>query len=302
MIQTVNGCIESDEIGITMSHEHICVDLSRVRNNLDSTFGNEPIVIEEIKQAMDLKVKTFIEVTCNDMGRDAIELKNISDKTGIQIVASTGFYLDEYHSNEVKNKSIKEIAEIFIHDLTVGIDDTSIKAGVIGEVASSEIMTKSEEKVLHAAAIAANSVGCAITTHCQSGKLGEEQITIFLNEKVNPDKVILGHIDLSNDINYMISLMEKGFNIGFDTIGKEAYLLDTHRANNLKTLIDKGYADKIVLSQDISRKSYFNGMGEYLGYSTVMKKFIPMLFDVGVKRDDVFKMLMFNPQRIFDIQ
>lgn len=302
MIQTVNGEIEPTELGITMSHEHLCIDLSRIRKNHDSTFGYEPVVINEIMQAKAYNVKTFVEVSSHDMGRNPIALQKLSKECDIHIIAATGCYLDEYHSDAIKAMSIDDIATMFITDLTKGMDGTSIKAGVIGEVASSEIMSASEQKVLRGAARAANSVGCAITTHCQMGKLGNEQADIFLQEHVRADKVILGHIDLSDDIDYMVELMEKGFNIGFDTIGKEQYLTDTKRAKNIVCLINKGYGDKLVLSQDISRTSYFHTTQGCLGYCSVMEKFIPMLRELGVQERKITNMLVDNPQRIFNIK
>lgn len=301
LIQTVKGVIDPKQMGVTMSHEHLCLDLSRVRKNDDSTYGYSDIVINEIKKAKELGVNTFIEVTCNDMGRDVQQLVRFSDECDIHIIAATGFYLDEYHTDFVRKSTPEELAEIFIHDLTVGIDDTSIKAGVIGEVASSEKMTESERKVLIASAIAAKKVGCAITTHCQLGKLGKEQAKIFIDMGMNPEKVVLGHVDLSNNLEYMCDLLDLGFNIAFDTIGKTSYLSDDKRAENLKSLIDKGYVDQIVLSQDISRKSYFSTSGKYDGFTTVLKKFIPILLGLDVEQDHIEKMLVSNPQRIFNI-
>lgn len=302
MIRTVNGDILPENMGITMSHEHLCVDLSSVRHNTDSTFGYEPIVLKEIEKAKAYGVKTFVEVSCNDMGRNIKHLKRISEECDIHIVASTGFYLQEYHPKEIKKASVEEIAQVFINELTIGIDGTDSKAGVIGEVASSEIMSKSEEKVLQAAALAAKQVGCAITTHCQMGSLGRVQAELFLQEGVNPTKVILGHIDLSNDITYMMELMDQGFNIGFDTIGKEGYLSDRKRANTLYTLLKKGYGKQIILSQDISRRSYFSTQPNMHGYTTVMKTFLPRLVELGVDQQAIDQLLIKNPQRIFDIE
>lgn len=301
MIQTVKGAIQPEKMGITMSHEHLCVDLSRVRLNDDSTFGYSDLVINEINLAKNLGVNTFVEVTCNDMGRNAEQLVQLSDACNVNIIASTGFYLDEYHSAKVKNASVEEIAAVFVRDLTEGIDGTSIKAGVIGEVASSKVMTESERRVLTASAVAAKDVGCAITTHCQNGLLGKEQASIFLKTGMDPKKVILGHIDLSDDLLYMCELMDQGFNIAFDTIGKVTYLSDEKRVENLKYLVEKGYSDQIVLSQDISRKSYFSINPNYGGYTAVLKQFVPRLLKLGVQEEDINKMLISNPQRIFNI-
>lgn len=140
-----------------------------------------------------------------------------------------------------------------------------------------------------------------MTTHCQNGLLGKEQASIFLQAGMDPKKVILGHIDLSDDIDYMCELLDLGFNIAFDTIGKVSYLSDEKRAENLKYLIEYGYSNQIVLSQDISRKSYFSNNPNYDGYTTVMKRFVPRLKTLGVKEEDINKMLISNPQRIFNI-
>lgn len=301
MIQTVRGNIEPEELGLTMSHEHLCVDLSRVRNNTDSTFGYSPFIVNEVNKASLFGVKSYVELTTNDMGRNVEELRQISEECDVHIIAATGFYMDMYHSEELKQMNPEQIAELFIKELTVGIADTSIKAGVIGEVASSAVMTESERRVLEGAAIAQKKVGCAISTHCQLGTLGRQQAAIFNSYGVNPAKVVLGHIDLSNDTDYMIELLDMGFNIAFDTIGKTEYLSDEQRVINLKLLLDKGYGKQIVISQDISRKSYFTDEG-YYGFTTVMEKFVPMLKDAKVSQADLDAMLITNPQRIFNFE
>ena len=301
MVQTVTGLIGQEEMGCTLSHEHLCIDLARVRKNDDSTFGYSDEVKLEIMRAKELGVRTIVEVSCNDMGRNIEELYRLSKECGVFIIASTGFYLDEYHSETIKKATIEEITNIFIHDLTIGIDGTNKKAGVIGEVATSECITESEKKVLQAAAYAAKEIGCAIITHCQLGKLGDEQASIFQEIGINPRKVVLGHIDLSNNIEYMCRLLDKGFNIAFDTIGKENYLTDDIRAKNLKILLDKGYTEQIVLSQDVSKKSYFSQKGKFGGYTTVLKSFVPKLLELGIDKKKIDKMLVTNPYQIFKI-
>lgn len=300
-IQTVKGKIKPEMLGLTMSHEHLSVDLSRVRNNDDSTFGYSEFIKEEINKASQYGVKSYIELTTNDMGRNVLDLVKLSEECNVHIVAATGFYMDQYHPKEFDDMNENDIAKIFIKDLTVGINDTEIKAGIIGEVASSEIMTTNEEKVLKAAAIAQKEINCAISTHCQLGTLALEQIEIFSSYGVEPNKIVLGHIDLSNDVTYMKQILSKGYNIGFDTIGKNEYLSDEIRVQNLIELIDLGYQKQIVLSQDISRKSYFTDE-DYHGFTTVMKTFIPKLKENGVSNAAIDDMLIHNPARIFTIK
>ena len=301
MIQTVNGPISVKELGVTMCHEHLAVDLSRVRKDQDSNFDDRELICDEIEKMKAFGVQSIIEVSCNDMGRDVKTLRWYSNTCGIHIVASTGYYLEEYHSDFVRNSSPEELSEVFCKEITVGIDGTDIKAGIIGEVASGEpVMTESERKVLIAAALAGKRTKTAVTTHCQLGRLGLEQCELFHKYGMDPAKVILGHVDLANDKAYYEELLKQGVNLGFDTIGKTGYLSDEDRADNLMWLIERGWMDRIVLSQDISRKSYLSIYGKYAGYMTVMKNFVPMLKKRGIMQKDLDQMLIYNPARILE--
>lgn len=155
--------------------------------------------------------------------------------------------------------------------IAFGIDDTGIKAGVIGEVAGeADRLTESETKVLSAAARAGAHCGCAVTTHCQMGKMGLEQSALLQKNGQNPEKIVLGHLDLANDMEYYREVLKTGVNIAFDTCGKIAYLADEIRADNLCRLLDEGWGDHIMLSNDISRKSYLTANGKF-GYAACIR-------------------------------
>lgn len=302
MIQTVNGWIKAEELGITMCHEHLVLDLSRVRGDDDSVFCDTDLIVREVDRMKAYGVRSVIEVSCNDMGRDVKKLKELSDRCNIHIIASTGYYLEPYHTDVVKKSSAGELCRILCKEIWEGIDDTGIKAGVIGEVATGEqVMAPSEERVLIAAAMAGKKTGCAVTTHCQLGRLGLEQSSLLQKYGMNPEKIVLGHLDLANDRSYYEEVLRTGVNIGFDTIGKTGYLSNEARADNLIWLLEKGYEKRIVLSQDVSRKSYFYEYNHYSGYMAVMKDFIPLLSERGIKQETLHCLLIHNPARIFDI-
>lgn len=301
MIQTIKGPIAPEELGVTMCHEHLALDLSPVRGDFDSRFDDMNLIAEELMKMKSYGVRSVIEVTCSDMGRDPWKLKELSERCGIHVVAATGYYLEPYHTDFVRAAKVEELAEQFCMDILTGMDGTDLKAGIIGEVASSEPeIAPSEEKVLIAAAMAGKKTGCAVTTHCQLGKLALEQSSLLQRHGMNPDKIILGHLDLANDRRYYEEVLRTGVNIGFDTIGKTAYLSDEERADNLMWLIERGYEDKIVLSQDVSRKSYFSVTGCHSGYMAVMRDFIPLLKERGMTEETQNKLLIMNPVRIID--
>lgn len=300
MIETVRGTISKQDLGITMSHEHLILDLRKVRNDEESYILDIDEVLNEIAPLKKYGVQSFIELTTNDMGRDVKKLLEISNKTDFHIVCATGFYLVDYHSDWLKEASVQDIVEIFTKELTVGIDGTDIKAGIIGEIATSyNKVNHSERKVFEAAAIVSSKLGCPINTHSDMGTMGEVQCDMLLIEGVNPDKVILGHNDLNLDLNHHLSLLQRGVNLAFDTVSKTSYNSDHDRAKHIKKLIDEGYENHLVLSQDVSRRTYFKKFNQ-AGYEAVMEYFIDMLKEQKISDEQINKMLVKNPARILD--
>ena len=299
MIRTVLGDIPKEKLGITMCHEHFNIDLDHIRHDGISKIATVEEVVPEIEAMMELGVRAAMEVSTIDMLRDPKKLKEIAAKTGLNIVAATGFYLSQYHPEDIKDMTKEDIAKIFQKEVTTGMADTDIKAGVIAEIASSPKSFVGEElKVLKAAGIAARNTGAAVSTH--TGRYtAHETVDTLLKEGVNADKIIIGHQDLIDDVDYHVSLLEKGVNIGFDTCGKTSYMADETRAKNIITLIRRGYGKHILLSNDVSRRTYFLQNGNF-GYTAVMKVVVPLLKDYGLTKDELDDLLIHNPARILD--
>ena len=245
---------------------------------------------------MEQGIESAFEVSTIDMKRDVRKLRQISEETGLKIVCSTGFYLSEYHPAWMNDATKEEIAEIYIRELTEGIDDTGIKAGLIAEIASSpKAFVGNEKKILEAAGIASKKTGFAVSTH--TGRINAvETIETLLKEGVDPDKIIIGHQDLIDDPDYHLSLLKYGVNIAFDTCGKVAYMPDETRALNAKKIVDAGYGDHLLLSNDISRHTYFKSSGS-IGYLAVMGSVVPKMREYGVSEEDINKFLIDNPAR-----
>ena len=284
---------------MTLAHEHLIVDLDRVRKDGVSFILDVDEVVPEVEKAMAQGIEAAFEVSTIDMGRDVLKLKKISERTGLKIVCSTGFYLAEYHPDWMDNASKEEIAEIYINELINGIGSTGIRAGFIAEIASSNAgFTGNEKKILEAAGIASKKTGFAVSTH--TGRMAAiETIETLLNEGTEPDKIIIGHQDLIDDHEYHLSLLKYGVNIAFDTCGKSAYMPDETRAINALKLVEAGYGDHLVLSNDVSRHTYFTTFGEN-GYTAVMGKVVPLMEEAGLKKEDIRKFLIDNPARIID--
>lgn len=295
-MDTVLG--KTDKLGRTIMHEHLTIDLS-AKKDADANLNDDEAMIEDMKTLKAHGIDTIADVTNLGMGRDIARMIAISKRSGINVVAATGFYKTPFFPKMVYEKNVEELSTFMINEIVNGIDKTEVKARIIGEIGTSQDgFTDEEKKVFQAAAYAHKTTGVPITTHTTLGKLGLKQIELFEKNGVDLEKVIIGHVDLNPDIDYYLKILEKGCYIGFDTIGKNSYQPDTLRASNLCKLIERGYASRIVLSLDITRKSQLKKYGGY-GRSYILESFVPMLLRSGINQKDIDMMMIENPRRIF---
>lgn len=284
--------------GYTMMHEHVRIDLSGVKNDPDCRLDCQKETIEEFKALKALGVGNILEVTNIGMGRDVEYIRTVAEESGINILCSTGFYKEPFLPDFVYTSSVEALSDLMVGEIEEGIENTGIKASVIGEVGTSRNeMTAMEEKCFKACSLAAKRTGKVITTHTTLGTLGLEQADYLIAEGLDPEKIIIGHMDLSNSVKVILSVLSRGVNIGFDTIGKLNYAPDSFRVDALKEIFSKGYSSQVVLSMDITRKSHLKVNGG-LGYSYLFTSFVPFLRENGFSEGDIRKLLIDNPVRI----
>ncbi|WP_352404386.1 phosphotriesterase family protein [Sporanaerobacter acetigenes] len=301
MIDTISGAIDEEKLGKTYIHEHLCIDLSGVKKDPDANLDDIAGVIEELKHLKSLGVDSIVEVSNIGMGRDVLALMKIWEATGINIILSTGFYKEPYYPKDVYDLDYRELSKILIKEIREGIDGTKLKAHVIGEIGTSkDVITENELKVLKAAICAHKETGNPIFTHTSLGTMGLEQLEVFKKYKIDMSKILIGHLDLSCDMDYHLKIAEYGCYLGFDTIGKVKYQKDEVRIQCIKSLIERGYLDQIVLSQDMTRRSHLKKRGGN-GYSYLMEKFIPKAKFMGISEAEINCMMVDNPKRLLNV-
>ncbi|MEH7336301.1 phosphotriesterase-related protein [Neobacillus drentensis] len=298
-VHSVTGTVDPQQVQKTMIHEHLVFDLSGVRQEVDkdSKLEDTPILDREIQMLKDSGCNTIVEVSNMGMGRDAKALYHIAKKHDLVIVASTGFYKESVYPAFVFEKSAEELADMMIREITEGMDDTDIKAGLISEIGSSlNEITPTEQKVFQASIMAHKMTGAPISTHCEIGTMGKGQLEIFQRYEVNLKQISFGHQDLNTDLEEQLLLLQSGAYIQFDTIGKNSYRKDSDKVDNLLVLLDRGYQDQIMLSCDITRNSHLKANGGH-GYNHLFESFIPALLKSGVTNEIIEKMLIHNPRK-----
>jgi phosphotriesterase-related protein len=286
--------------GYTLMHEHIAIDLSKIKNDGDARLDCFDETVREFKELKAFDVGNILDVTNIGMGRDVEYAQNAARESGINILYSTGFYKEPFLPPEVYDKSADELAKIFLKEIKEGIDKTQVKAVCIGEIGTSKNeMTKMEKKVFEASAVAAKESGAVIYTHTTLGTYALEQIDFLLSRAVNPEKIIIGHIDLSQNLDYIKKVLDRGVYTAFDTVGKNNYFPDEKRVQFLCELEKEKKLNRILLSLDITRKSHLKAFGG-LGYTHLFDSFLPALRQKGIQEQSIDQMLIENPKQLLE--
>lgn len=285
--------------GITLIHEHITIDLSGVKQIDDTNLNCFDETVEEFKVLYELGVRNIVDVTADGMGRNVDYVNRVQELTGINIIQSTGYYKEPFLPDYVYTMSVEALADKMVKEMVEGIGETNTKAGLIGEIGTSkDVIEPIELKVFEAACLAVKKHPAVISTHTSLSTMALEQAHFFLEQGMDPSRIIIGHQDLKGDLDQINQLIDMGFYVGFDTIGKNNYFPDTTRAELLYKLQESGRIDKVCISLDITRKSNMKYQGG-IGYSYLFTDFIPMLKATGVTQSSIDKMLIHNPKALF---
>ena len=288
-----------DRSGYTYAHEHLHIDLSGFKDNIDCRLDQYALIRGEMKTLMQLGVRNIIEMTNRYMGRNPQFMLDIMRDTGINVVACTGYYQDAFFPEHVATRSVDDLAQEMIDEIVIGIDGTSLKAGIIAEIGSSEgMITEREAKVFKAAARAHNETGRPISTHTSFSTMGLEQLALLKRESVDLSRVVVGHCDLKDNLENILRMIDLGAYVQFDTIGKNNYYPDEKRIGMLHALRNRGLLNRVMLSMDITRRSHLRANGGN-GYDFLLTTFIPQLCQSGFSQADVDVMLRDNPSQFF---
>ena len=344
-VTTVLGAKDAGSLGVTTPHEHIFINMEVFFAPPEEIglrqMAFEPVTMDKLgilkrnpfalkdnvvmldsqtqyDEMMHFRIaggQTVVDASTTGLGRDPWLLREMAVRTGLNIIAGAGFYVDDALSAETKSLSVDQIQRIIVDELTKGIGYSDIKAGIIGEIGVSHIMTPFESKSLTAACRAQTDTGAPLMVHINPWSTqGIQAMDIVKAEKVPCEKVVICHIDVENNSDYIYRLLDTGVYVEFDNFGKEMFtdlwnckpgsgrfVTDWERVLLVRELIGKGFEKQILLSTDICLKSLLHAYGGW-GYDHVLTHIVPMLDEVGVTTTQIDAMLKDNPARWLDVK
>jgi phosphotriesterase-related protein len=315
-VSAVTGEVAADRLATTLIHEHLFVRSPDVDRALPDPEWDEETAVERAIAGLErlhvLGVRTLVDLTVPGLGRDIAPVLRVAERSPVQIVVATGYYSDaalppalRLHGPGLLVDRPDPLVELFVRDIEHGIEDTGVRAGIIKITSDAAGITPDLERVFQAAAIAHRQTGAPITTHSHAASGGgRHQQRMLVGLGVPADRIVIGHSCDTTDLAYLRDLADSGSVLGFDRFGMEHIHPDELRIRTLLSLLEAGYADRIVLSHDAAFYSRVtppswraattpNWHMEYL-FTTV----IPRLRTEGVDDRTLELMLVDTPRRL----
>ncbi len=346
--QTVLGAVSPDGLGITLPHEHLLIDqtvggvyfveptkisqralahqpvslenLTWVRYNMKDSLDNQMLLDESmaVKEASLFKLhggQTIVDQTNVGIGRDPEALVRISRATGLNIIMGSGYYVDGPLTEAERNALTEDaIAREIIADVTVGVDGTGIRSGMIGELGCAWPLKSNERKVLRAGAIAQRETGAPMNVHPGRNEQAPLEIIDVLREAgADISRVVMSHMDRCGfSLDTRQRLLDSGCYIEYDVFGFEGYYPakvalaeghlpdtpnDVERIRQVKQLIEMGFVKQLLLSHDIGMKIMLVSYGGW-GYAHLLREVVPLMRIYGIAEEDIHTMMVENPKRL----
>lgn len=312
-VNTVLGPINTRELGFTLTHEHITntsAGIPQVYPEFVDRKATAAWGVASLREAYAEGVRTIVDVTTIDLGRDLKLMKEVSRRSKVNLIPATGTWRDIPRA--FWNVKPDVIASLYIREIREGIEGTDIKAGVIKVATDRGGVTPEGEVILRAAARAQKATGVPISTHTWAPeRVGEQQVRIFEDEGVDLNRVYIGHSSDTTDTEYLLGLLRRGVWIGMDRFpgGRPAGTPDWQaRTETVKRLIDAGFGHRVMLSHDwfvtmtIANREQVEQRKQYNpdGYLFIKRRVLPRLRELGATDQQVQQLMVENPRRFFE--
>ena len=314
-VNSVLGPIATTALGVTLMHEHVQGSLGGIPQIYPELLGDnyEERVLEGLVSAKRGGVDTVVDCTTMDIGRDVRLLAEASRRSGINIIASTGWnvsvvpYLGAH--------SADQFARIFAREIEEGIEGTGIKAGILKGAADFAGVTPQLEPILRGVARAQLKTGAPVMLHSYApGQVARRQLAVLAEEGVDLRRVKVDHLLDTTDLEYIAWVAEQGCYLGVDRMPGMYFCPPTSpaaRIRTLKALIDAGYTDRLLISHDtVLISSFYDTLPEEArttiktknphGLLYIHKVVLPKLREMGVSEETINGILIDNPRRFFE--
>lgn len=316
VVPTYRGPVAPDELGWTLTHEHLFVLSPELDREYPHPEWDADAAVERAVAGLeglhDLGVRTVVDLTVPGLGRDTALVARVAARVRVNLVASTGWYADEvlppYFRTHGPGRLVggpDPLQEMFLRDVREGIGDSGVRAGMLKVVTDAPGMTPDVTRVLEAVAAVHVQTGVPVTTHSNPHRRnGLDQARFLVGRGVDPGRVVIGHSGDSDDLDYLLALLDLGVTLGMDRFGMAHMGDDETRMATVLELAARGHAAQLVLSHDsayfsrVTPPSWRRAHTPQWTHDHLSRRIVPQLLERGLDQEDLHTMMVATPRRL----
>lgn len=308
VVRTVLGDIDAASLGFCSAHDHVLIgDGLGARLNPDLLIDDRHAAEVEVAAFAAAGGRAMVDAMPLDCGRDPEGLVTVSERTGVHIVATTGFHTPHYYETThwSTRASVDAIADLLVAEVDEGMDRGSYggpiveriaaRAGLVKVASEKQRIAAVTDKLLEAAAQCHHRTGVAVLTHMEHGTMGLEQVDRLGRFGVAPEAILLSHVDRNHDEAYLKDLAGTGAYLVFDGPSRSKYHSPDFVAGMIELACDAGARDRVLLGMDLALRSYRVGYGGAPGMGFLPGTFVEVLTRRGLPPDSIDAFTRRNP-------
>ena len=322
-VPTVRGLVDTADLGPAYMHEHIFVLTPDIQQNYPAAWGSEEDrvadAVSKLRALAAQGILTIVDPTVAGLGRYLPRIQRVAAQLPeLNIIVATGLYTYDsvpfffHHRGPALSAALgtevpDPMVDMFVSDITEGITGTGVRAGMLKCAIDHQGMTGDVARVMRAVARAHHQTGVPVTVHTHPGsRTGLEVKRVLCDEEgVDPHRVVLAHSGDTTDCDHLAELADAGFTLGMDRFGINLATTFEARADTLVEMCRRGYADRMVLSQDAA--CYIDWIDPDVlpflpqwHYLHIHDEVLPYAREHGVSDEQIETMLVTNPRRFFE--
>ncbi|MFM5908404.1 MAG: phosphotriesterase [Novosphingobium sp.] len=317
-IQTASGPIAADSLGKVLIHEHVfLMNMEYTINYRPDFFTEETLdrAAQRLNALLALGYDTVVDLTVLGLGRHVPSLIQVAERTGINLILSTGLYTFdavpgpfEFHGPGLMVDGPEPMIDLFVRDITVGMAGTGVKAGMLKCAIEAAGLRPGVERTMRAVAQAHVATGTPITVHTAPAQhTGLDVQRVLAEEGADLARVVIGHCGDTTDVDHLMRLADRGSLLGMDRFGVDFAITTRARVDTIAELVRRGYGDRLALSHDccVGWSDYFPRFDDYERAMPnhhlhhIHDDVLPLLREAGVSEAQLDAMFIDNPRRLF---
>ena len=267
VVISVNGPMAADKLGVVDAHSHVWIEQVPGANLDGLILDDAEAITAELNDYRLAGGGAIIDCQPGGCGRNGRMLRQISRRSGVHIIACTGFHLRRYYpaNADLWQMPAGAAYAAFMDEVQQGLIETRqeeqpVYPGFI-KIAAEATWHDSPEALFRAVAAACRTSGLAIEMHTEKGADAEALLDFFLSQNVPPERLIFCHMDKRPDFGLQRDLASAGVMLEYDTFVRPKYSPQENVWPLLEQMVKEGFANNIALATDMALTNMWRRLG-----------------------------------------